>query len=165
MKTEHIVYGSLAVVGTISAILLIRHFTKSGEIIITTWIKPVEGKLTSGVGKRIDPVSGKTVQTHNGQDIAVPIGTPVKAPADATVSSTASNDAGGKQIVLVHKNGWFTGYAHLSDVKVQKGQTVKQGQVIALSGNTGARTTGPHLHFTMKDEKGTTLDPKKYVYT
>lgn len=167
MKLDYIVYGGLGLVGITATVLLVRHFRKTGTGSSsgpTTWIKPVEGPLTSGVGQRVDPVSKKTIQTHNGQDIAVSVGTPVKAPADGTITSTTASEAGGNQIVMVHNNGWFTGYAHLSQVKVFKGQKVKQGQVIALSGATGAHITGPHLHFTMKDAKGTTLDPKKYVY-
>lgn len=124
---------------------------------------PVKGRFTSGFGMRKDPLNPSKLQGHNGQDIAVPIGTPVKAPRAGTIKNTTPSVNGGLQVVMVHDNGWFTGYAHLSKVLVKPGQKVKKGEVIALSGNTGAHTTGAHLHVTIKKPDGTLVDPKRYL--
>ncbi len=165
MNKNYYIYGGIALVGVTLTILIIREKQGNGSLLAKEWIKPVDGRLTSPVGMRVDPVTKKQNVSHNGQDIAVPIGTKVKAPRDGEILNTNSSDAGGNQVVMVHNNGWFSGFAHLSKVLVSAGQKVKQGEIIALSGNTGRHTTGAHLHYTMKDEKGNTLDPRKYVYT
>lgn len=165
MKTTYYIYGGMLVAGITLTILIVRHHRTGAVILGPSWLKPVEGRLTSPVGLRVDPVTGKQNASHNGQDIAVPIGTEVKAPRAGEIKSTTPSTEGGNQVIMVHNNGWFSGFAHLSKVLVKPGQKVKQGEVIALSGNTGARTTGAHLHYTLKDEKGTILDPRKYVYT
>ena len=126
------------------------------------WIKPVDGPLTSGFGMRKHPVTGES-KLHNGQDIGVGIGTKVFAPRNGTVHNTTPTADGGNQIVIIHDNGWFTGYAHLSKLYVKPGQKVKQGDLIALTGNTG-QSTGPHLHFTLTNPKGEKIDPKIYIY-
>lgn len=119
---------------------------------------PVTGPITSKFGKRKAPIAGASTY-HNGVDIGVPIGTEVKAPWDGTVLSTYSNEAGGRQMILKHPNGYRTGYAHLSGYVAAKGQTVKQGDTICLSGNTG-RGTGAHLHFTLTNPAGQKVDPE-----
>ncbi len=164
MKKEVYIFGGLALVGVTLATLIV--LKKKGKISLpgSEWVKPVEGKLTSPVGVRVDPVTGLKTETHNGQDIAVPIGTSVKAPKAGVIKSTTPTDAGGNQVIMVHNNGWFSGFAHLSKALVKPGQVVKQGEAIALSGNTGSHTTGAHLHYTMKDAKGQLLDPRNYVY-
>lgn len=122
---------------------------------------PVKGRITSPFGERTHPVTG-AVAGHNGIDIAAPIGTDVLAAADGVVGSVYSTATGGKQVVVVHDNGWKSGYAHLSEQLVRTGDHVAQGQVIAKSGNTG-QVTGPHLHFTMTDNSGSKVDPIKYL--
>lgn len=168
MKKEHAIIGGIAVVGIVLTFLIIKKtFGKkiAKSLDIGDWMKPVEGKLTSGFGLRKDPLNPSKTEGHNGQDIAVPMGTPVRAPAAGTIKNTTPTTEGGKQVIMVHDNGWFTGYAHLSEVLVKPGQKVKKGDIIAHSGNSGAHTTGAHLHFTMTDPKGVKVDPKKYVYT
>ena len=119
---------------------------------------PVTGPITSKFGKRKAPIAGASTY-HNGVDIGVPIGTEVKAPWDGTVLSTYSNEAGGRQMILKHPNGYRTGYAHLSEFCAQKGDRVAAGQTICLSGNTG-HSTGPHLHFTLTNPAGQKVDPE-----
>lgn len=91
---------------------------------------------------------------HNGIDIAASLGTPVRAAEDGTVAAVGNQDAYcrrgayGKFIVLAHQNNLATLYAHLSRYVVQKGETVKRGQVVGYAGRTGY-ATGPHLHFTV----------------
>lgn len=164
MKNNAYIYGGLALAGAALTIALIHYFNqKKGSD--SGWIKPAEGRLTSPVGIRIDPLTGNKIESHNGQDIALVMNTPIRDARDGMVISTTPTTAGGNQVIVQHNNGWRTGYAHLNSVVVKTGQHVKQGDIIAYSGNTGSHTTGPHLHFTMKDAQGNTLDPRDYVYT
>jgi murein DD-endopeptidase MepM/ murein hydrolase activator NlpD len=120
-----------------------------------TALNPVKGTVTSPFNAIR---SGNT--RHNGIDVAVPVGTPVYAPLDGEVYQTYYNSAGGNQIVIMHANGWRTGYAHLSKIVVSPKQKVQRGQIIAYSGNTG-QSTGPHLHFTLTIN-GVLVNPATY---
>jgi len=64
-------------------------------------------------------------------------------------------------IEITHSNGWLTRYGHNSRIISQLGQTVKKGDIIALSGNTGA-STGPHIHFEVHKD-GAPLNPALYI--
>ena len=94
---------------------------------------------------RKHPVTGR-VQPHHGTDFAVPIGTPVIAPGDGVVIKATRHPLAGNYLVIRHGRQYTTRYLHLSRFLVKEGDTVKRGQRIALSGNTG-RSTGPHLHY------------------
>jgi murein DD-endopeptidase MepM/ murein hydrolase activator NlpD len=88
---------------------------------------------------------------HGGTDIAVPVGTPVYAVADGIVSGVWDYGGTGMSIHIIHiVNGarYTSAYQHLSRYEVSVGQTVRRGDEIALSGNTG-NSSGPHLHFTL----------------
>lgn len=103
------------------------------------------GVLTSPFGYRW----GKF---HKGLDIAAPVGTSVVACADGRVMFTGSRKRFrryGNTVLIHHGKGVYTYYAHLSEIKVKKNQTVRKGQQIALVGNTG-RSTGPHLHLEVR---------------
>lgn len=96
--------------------------------------------------RRLHPVTGR-VAPHKGVDFSMPIGTPVIAPADGTVEKIAYQANGaGRYVVIRHSREYQTVYMHLSRPLVKAGQSVKKGERIALSGNTG-RSTGPHLHY------------------
>ncbi len=124
------------------------------------FIPPVRGRITSGFGQRVDPVTHQGNSGHNGIDIAVIIGTEVHCPASGTIWAAYENDLGGKQLIIKHDNGFKTGYAHLSrNDQFPVAMKVKQGEVVALTGNTGKHTTGAHLHFTLTNEKGEKIDP------
>ncbi|MFI1227128.1 MULTISPECIES: M23 family metallopeptidase [unclassified Streptomyces] len=106
---------------------------------------------------------------HSGQDFAVPIGTSVVAAHKGTVVKAGPNGAGdgpayGNAVVIKHSNGKYSQYAHLSKVNVKIGQTVKTGQKIALSGNTG-NSSGPHLHFEIRTSPnyGSALNPAAFL--
>jgi murein DD-endopeptidase MepM/ murein hydrolase activator NlpD len=94
-----------------------------------------------------------TVRGHSGIDLAVAAGTPVRAAADAEVAYTGT-DAGYGLYVRLWSEAWQAHffYAHLSEVKVRVGDKVRAGQVIALSGNTGA-SSGAHLHYEVRIAK------------
>ena len=95
--------------------------------------------------RRLNPVTHRYAP-HNGTDFSMPVGTPVVATGDGIVSRTAVHRFAGKYLVLDEYGPYATRYLHLSKILVHKGQRVKRGQIIALSGNTG-RSTGPHLHY------------------
>ncbi len=123
---------------------------------------PLAGRLSSTFGTRRHPITGK-VSRHGGIDIAVKTGTLVAAAADGIVT-VASTDVGhyGTAVFIDHRNGYITHYGHLSKILVRVGQKVRMGQIIARSGSTG-RSTGPHLHFTVK-KNGVSIDPLKFLW-
>lgn len=101
---------------------------------------------------------------HNGLDFAMPLGTKILAAADGKVIATGNNGryAYGRWIAVDHGNGIVTMYGHLSSIVKSKGSSVKEGDTIAKSGNTG-NSTGPHLHFTVFSAKSFEVVPSKYV--
>ena len=119
---------------------------KRGTRIPPTYIKPISGgRLSSGYGKRSRPTKGAST-FHKGVDWAVPTGTAVYASCGGTVARAGWGSGYGYVVYINHEDGRQTRYGHLSKVLVKAGQTVKQGEKIALSGNTGV-STGSHLHF------------------
>ena len=101
---------------------------------------------------------------HNGLDFSMPIGTKVLAAADGKIVATGNNGryAYGRWMAIDHGNGIVTMYGHLSAYVKSKGDTVKAGDTIARSGNTG-NSTGPHLHFTVFSTKSFEIVPSKSV--
>jgi len=101
---------------------------------------------------------------HNGLDFAMPVGTKVLAAADGKVIATGNNGryAYGRWMAVDHGNGIVTMYGHLSSISKSKGSSVKKGDTIAKSGNTG-NSTGPHLHFTVFSAKSFEIVPSKSV--
>lgn len=95
--------------------------------------------------RRKHPVTGR-VAPHNGTDFATPVGTKIVAPGDGVVTLVTNHRYAGKYVVIEHGQKYRTRYLHLSKALVKKGQRVRRGQVIALSGKTG-RITGAHLHY------------------
>nr|WP_322713896.1 M23 family metallopeptidase [Nostoc sp. ChiSLP03a] len=119
------------------------------------YIIPAHGTFTSPYGMRT--LNGVT-KLHKGIDIANSAGTPIQAAADGTISSAGNaNDGYGNKVIIDHANNEQTVYAHTSKILVSNGQQVKQGQVIALMGNTG-HSFGNHLHFEIR-VTGTPIDP------
>ena len=105
-------------------------------------------RISSGFNKRrFHPILKKYIP-HHGIDYAAPHGTKVWAIADGTVSFVGKRGALGNYVEIKHKNGYKTGYGHLSKFprRLRAGQKVKQKQTIGYVGATG-RATGPHLHF------------------
>ncbi len=105
---------------------------------------PVEGRIVSRFGP------GGTGERHDGIKIAVPLRTPVLASADGVVSYTGSGVKGLGGIVIVrHGEGWSSIYGHVGEILVQRGQAVKRGQAVALSGDSGFADQ-PELHFELR---------------
>ena len=132
-----------------------------GTKIPPTYIKPISGgRLSSGFGRRSAPTKGAS-SYHKGIDWATPVGTAVYASSAGTVSRAGWGSGYGYVIYIEHADGRQTRYGHLSKILVKPGQTVSQGQKIALSGNTG-RSTGPHLHFEILIN-GSQVNPLDYL--
>lgn len=106
---------------------------------------PVNSEFTSPFGAF--RTLNETVQTrHTGWDLRATIGTPVMAMAAGKVAFAGLLEIRGNYVVIDHGYGLYSGYAHLSQIHVTRGQTISKAQIIGLSGNTG-RSTGPHLHW------------------
>ncbi len=120
--------------------------------------------VTQQFGKTSDSGRLYTSGTHDGVDFRAPIGTPVFASMSGVVAEVnlgaVQNCQYGKWVLVKHSNGLSTLYAHLSDVRVSKGQDVTRGEVLGFSGNTGY-ATGPHLHFTLYVSEAVTF--KQYT--
>jgi murein DD-endopeptidase MepM/ murein hydrolase activator NlpD len=131
-------------------------------------ISPIEGyntkNISSHFGGRINPKTGQK-ENHPGIDMPVPIGTPVRAANSGKVTSGYSK-GGGYYVQIEGDDGTITKYLHLNEIYKGDGN-VNQGDVIAASGNSGALTTGPHLHFEVykKNTFGELerQDPEKYI--
>lgn len=93
-----------------------------------------------------------------GLDYATPVGETIIATEDGVVTRANHMAANGKNVRIANTDGLTTYFLHLSRIDVTAGQSVKKGQVIGLSGNTG-RTTGPHLHFSVANKSGVLIDP------
>ena len=113
--------------------------------ILQTW--PVKGQITSHFGERVDPFNEGIKKVHDGIDIKNKHGTPVCAFRDGIAEEVVLNDpVYGNYVILKHKNGYKSKYAHLNEIMVEKGNNIRVSQVIGTVGSTG-RSTGDHLHF------------------
>jgi murein DD-endopeptidase MepM/ murein hydrolase activator NlpD len=114
------------------------------------------------------PVSGETTagfdlqKNHFGIDVAAPKNTAVKSAADGVVISAGYTVETGYSIAIQHPNNVVTMYKHNSVLLKQTGVAVKAGEAIAIIGNSGETTTGPHLHFELW-YKGRPVDPGDYI--
>ena len=123
---------------------------------LPTFRWPVRGKVITSYGAK---TNGKA---NDGINLAVPEGTPVKAAEDGVVAYSGNELKGYGNLVLVrHANGYVTAYAHASELLVKRGDTIKRGQVIAKSGQSG-EVGSPQLHFEIR--KGSTpVDPLQFL--
>lgn len=137
-----------------------HHFARAWQKNVVPSIWPVNGKLLSRFGERMDPFSGEGA-FHTGVDIEAAMRTPVRAAADGIVYSAEYTGRYGNLVVIDHGNGMKTLYAHLSGFDVIPGQEVRRGEVVAHSGNTG-RVTAPHLHFEVR-MGGSPVNPYPYL--
>lgn len=142
-------------------------FIPGGRRRFTDFLLPVDfmkGKrlFSSGFGVRRHPIL-RYRKMHTGVDMPRPFGTPVKASQAGVVVFADWRDGYGRLIIIRHMGGTRTWYGHLSAIKVEPGQKVRGGQVIGNVGSTGL-STGPHLHFEVRDRFGRAMNPKKYLF-
>lgn len=139
-----------------------REPPRSAESESLVW--PIESRLiTSRFGARTDPLQGSRQQLHRGVDIRTPCGTPVVATAPGRVIFSENTRGSGNTIKISHGGGLLTRYAHLSHRDVSVGDRVAAGQQIGLSGASGLRSTGPHLHFEIWQDQ-VPRNPLRYPY-
>jgi murein DD-endopeptidase MepM/ murein hydrolase activator NlpD len=118
---------------------------------------PIASGVTAAYGEKGSMWAG-TNGTHKGTDYAVPIGTPVTSWKEGVVSNETLDSGYGTAIMIEHADGYQSIYAHLSSKEVKAGDSIKAGQRIGKSGDTG-NVTGPHLHFELRDGKNNPVDP------
>lgn len=124
------------------------------------FIYPVNGRLTSGFGRRRHPILG-TSRFHAGVDFGASQGTTIRAADSGKVIFSGWYGGYGRAVVIDHGGGITTLYAHASRLYVNVGQAVSQGQAIAAVGSTGL-STGPHLHFEVR-QNGNPVNPMPYL--
>jgi murein DD-endopeptidase MepM/ murein hydrolase activator NlpD len=125
-----------------------------------TFRAPVGAPMSSGFGTRTHPILGD-VRMHTGIDYAANTGAPIKAAGNGIVVWAGPRGGYGNIVIIDHRNGLATLYAHQSRVNATLGQKVSTGQVIGFVGQTGM-STGPHLHFEVR-ELGAPADPMLYL--
>jgi len=118
------------------------------------FIWPVDGVITSLFGARKGTM-------HEGIDIGLPIGRKVKAAAKGKVIFSNVHGGYGKVVIILHSRGYVTIYAHNSKLLKKEGASVKQGEIIALSGNTG-KSISPHVHFEIR-KNSKPVNPLHYL--
>ncbi len=129
-------------------------------------IQPVSNsdlkRMSSGFGFRIHPIH-KIRQFHWGMDFTAQTGTEIYSTGKGKVVFASNSHNGyGNHVIVDHGYGYQTLYAHMSEVKVKKGQEIKRGEVLGLVGNTGL-SSAPHLHYeVIKD--GNKVNPVNYYF-
>lgn len=142
-----------------------------GNGAIHGFIVPAKGRMSSpfgparkyvGVSKTGEPCEKTSI--HRGYDVAIPVGTDIIAPA-AGVVTLGDPDLyyEGGTVFLDHGDGLVSVFMHMSDVDVRVGQSVRRGERLGASGNTG-RTTGPHLHWAVKWRNPNSEDRRQDFY-
>ena len=125
----------------------------------TTFIKPIEGIISSKFGQR-DTATGNVPKNHTGTDIAANLGTKIKSSTDGeVVLASSEGDYGNHLKIQIGEVSII--YAHCNSLYVKQGDIVKQGQEIAEVGTTG-NSTGPHLHFEIRYQERK-VDPQSIL--
>ncbi len=131
-------------------ISLFKQENKTAQIL---FIKPTDGYLS----QKFDPENG-----HLGIDFATKENNPIFASAGGYISFAGYTPEYGYVVLINHPDDFMTRYMHCAVVIKKQGERVKQGEIIALAGNSGIKTTGTHLHFEIW-HKGKPVDPEKFL--
>lgn len=121
------------------------------------WARALDdgARLSSGFGRRWG-------RLHAGLDLAGPVGAPIRAMAHGEVAFAGQQSGYGNVVEITLQDGTTSVYGHLDKIRVQVGDEVEPGQLIAALGNTG-RSTGPHLHLEIRSPKGDAVDPMPWL--
>jgi murein DD-endopeptidase MepM/ murein hydrolase activator NlpD len=119
------------------------------------FVQPTTGRFTSGFGARWG-------RSHNGIDIAGPIGTPIYAVTGGVVEQAGAASGFGLVVKIRHPDGTMSVYGHVNQMFVEVGDEVGAGEQIAEIGNRG-QSTGPHLHFEIHDADDTPMNPRPWL--
>ena len=138
----------------------LKTWTEQPEV-ATSFILPVQGRLSSQFGLRRIYNKQERVRRHTGLDIAAPVGTPIIAPANGKVIRTGDYFFTGGTVFIDHGQGLITMYCHLSKTDVKAGDILQQGDPIGQVGNTG-RVSGPHLHWVVSLNNNK-VEPKLFL--
>lgn len=115
-------------------------------------------RISSRFGYRFHPVR-KVRKLHEGLDIPKPYGTPIYPARSGRVITAGWHEGYGMIVVIQHSDGWTTRYGHMSKINVKSGDLVARGKtMIGRVGSTGI-STGPHLHFEVRDRAGRAVNP------
>ncbi|RED46371.1 murein DD-endopeptidase MepM/ murein hydrolase activator NlpD [Winogradskyella eximia] len=128
-------------------------FEVSGDQSNYVLFSPVNGTISEGYNLE---------EKHYAVDIVVPVNTPVKATTDGTVIFAEWTVETGYVVIIEHNRELISVYKHNSAITKTQGDLVKAGEVIAMSGNAGELTTGPHLHFELWS-KGYSVNPTNFI--
>jgi murein DD-endopeptidase MepM/ murein hydrolase activator NlpD len=131
--------------------------------LVKPWPDGYSVNKRSPFGWRVHPITRRR-KFHHGIDVALPVGSPLRAPADGEIIHKGDSKSGGYTLIVKHATDLYTVYYHLQKPShLSQGAKVNQGEVIALSGNTGA-STGPHLHMEVRRSRkwGDTVDPMPF---
>ncbi len=139
---------------------LFKHFNEAKKYIPTGWPVVGIGIVTSPYGKRRSPFTGGW-ELHPGIDIGWWPGTPIKATAGGRIEFAGYNHGYGLSVLIKHKYGFKTRYAHLQKLNVKRNENIKKGKIIGLMGTTGY-STGFHLHYEVIYQHRTT-NPFPYM--
>lgn len=135
--------------------------SSEGETVpILTPVPKLKSKITSPFGVRFHPTLGRPIK-HNGVDFGSGRNAEVYAAANGKVILAEYNKSFGNYIIIEHKDGTSSVYAHLEKMTISKGQLVKKGDLIGYTGSTG-RSTGPHLHYEVR-VNGVPVNPAGYL--
>lgn len=134
--------------------------TTKQNYINSKFIMPLDTKITSDFGKaRV--YNGSLKGYHSGTDFRAKTPLPIKCTNDGKVVLAKDRFYAGNSVIVDHGHGIYSCYYHLSKFEVKKGDVVKKGQTLGLTGSTG-RVTGPHLHFAFK-VSGVQVDPLQFI--
>lgn len=128
------------------------YYTPDGKGLNQAFLRyPLEfSRISSNFGRRLHPIH-RNWRSHNGTDFAARTGTPIKASSDGRVKFVGDQRGYGKTVIIEHRNGYSTLYAHMNGFAsgIKNGMRVRQGDVIGYVGQTGW-ATGPHLHYEIR---------------
>jgi len=125
-------------------------------------VKPCSGTMENDFGMRMHPIL-KIMRMHNGIDIITDVGTNVFAPGSGMVDFVGWRSGYGLTLEIDHGFGYRTLYGHLKAIDVKEGEHIIRGDLIALTGNSGELSSGPHLHYEVRHD-GIALDPRNFIY-